>query len=79
MMRMIVFFLSQILLASIVMTLIDRKPPHKVNRTYAASIEKPIHNVKVPMNKAEALFKIRPKAETFVFISGTYAVFTGKR
>src|SRR3546814_7335310 len=29
----------------------------KVNRTSAASIEKPIHNVKVPMNAAEAASK----------------------
>ncbi|WP_439540979.1 hypothetical protein, partial [Sphingomonas sp.] len=29
----------------------------KVNRTIAASIEKPIHNVKVPMNEAEASSK----------------------
>jgi hypothetical protein len=42
----------------------------KVNRTSAASIEKPIHNVKVPMNDAEAPFKTRPKAGTVVFISG---------
>ena len=42
-----------------------------VNRTSAASIEKPIHNVKVPMNSAEAPSKSRPKAETVVFISGT--------
>ena len=45
-----------------------------VNRTSAASIEKPIHNVKVPMSKAETLPKsarkrkpvssfLEPKAE----------------
>jgi hypothetical protein len=28
-----------------------------INRTSAASIEKPIHNVKVPMNEAEASSK----------------------
>ena len=42
----------------------------KVNRTSAASIEKPIHNVKVPMNDAEAPSKTCPKAGTVVFISG---------
>jgi hypothetical protein len=39
----------------------DRRPAAnrfpKVNRTNAASIEKPIHNVKVPMNEAEASSK----------------------
>ncbi|WP_242771935.1 hypothetical protein [Sphingopyxis sp. YF1] len=40
------------------------------NRTSAASIEKPIHNVKVPMNEAEASMQTRPKAGTFVFIPG---------
>ncbi|WP_444805342.1 hypothetical protein [Sphingopyxis sp.] len=47
----------------------------KVNRTSAASIEKPIHNVKVPMNDAEAPFKTCPKAGTVVFISGTICCF----
>ncbi|WP_422058837.1 hypothetical protein [Sphingopyxis sp.] len=70
MMRMIVFFLSQILHALIVLTRSAANRFLKVNRTSAASIEKPIHNVKVPMNSAEALSKSRPKAETVVFISG---------
>ncbi|WP_156419705.1 MULTISPECIES: hypothetical protein [unclassified Sphingopyxis] len=47
----------------------------KVNRTSAASIEKPIHNVKVPMNDAEAPFKTCPKAGTVVFISGIFVSF----
>lgn len=42
-----------------------------VNRTIAASIEKPIHNVKVPMDEAETPSKLHPKMETCVFISGT--------
>ena len=41
-----------------------------VNRTSAASIEKPIHNVKVPMNEAEASMQTRSKAGTVVFIPG---------
>ena len=53
MMRMIVFFLSQILLALIVLTRSAANRFHRVNRTSAASIEKPIHNVKVPMDGAE--------------------------
>jgi hypothetical protein len=57
MMRMIVFFLSQILHALIVMTRSAANRFLKVNRTSAASIEKPIHNVKVPMNEAEASSK----------------------
>ena len=69
-MRMIVFFLSQILHALIVLTRSAANRFLKVNRTSAASIEKPIHNVKVPMNSAKALSKSRPKAETVVFISG---------
>jgi hypothetical protein len=56
-MRMIVFFLSQILHALIVMTRSAANRFLKVNRTIAASIEKPIHNVKVPMNEAEASSK----------------------
>ena len=80
MMRMIVFFLSQILLALIVMTRSAANRFHRVNRTSAASIEKPIHNVKVPMNSAEAPFKTRSKAGTVVFISGTaFAAPTDKR
>ena len=71
MMRMIVFFLSQILLALMVMTRSAANRFHRVNRTSAASIEKPIHNVKVPMNEAEASLQTRPKAGTVVFISGT--------
>jgi hypothetical protein len=51
----------------------------KVNRTSAASIEKPIHNVKVPMNEAGASSKIHPKMETSVFISGIFAVSADKR
>ena len=43
----------------------------KVNRTSAASIEKPIHNVKVPMDEAETPSKLHPKMETCVFIPGT--------
>jgi len=71
MMRMIVFFLSQILLALMVMTRSAENRFHRANRTSAASIEKPIHNVKVPMNDAEAPLKTRSKAGTVVFISGT--------
>jgi hypothetical protein len=50
---------------------IDGEPSFQINRTSAASIEKPIHNVKVPMNEAEASSKTRSKAGTCVFISGT--------
>jgi len=32
---------------------IDGEPSFQINRTSAASIEKPIHNVKVPMDEAE--------------------------
>jgi hypothetical protein len=42
-----------------------------VNRTSAASIEKPIHNVKVPMDEAKAPPELHPKMETCVFIPGT--------
>ncbi|MGH6652964.1 MAG: hypothetical protein ACREB7_17710 [Sphingopyxis sp.] len=57
MMQMIVFFLSQILHALIVLTRSAANRFSAVNRTSAASIEKPIHNVKVPMNEAEASSK----------------------
>jgi hypothetical protein len=40
--------------ALIVMIQIGGEPLLKINRTSAASIEKPIHNVKVPMNEAGA-------------------------
>ena len=51
-------------------TCVDRHDPRsaanrfpKVNRTSAASIEKPIHNVKVPMDEAEAPSKPARKRE----------------
>ena len=50
-----------------------------INRTSAASIEKPIHNVKVPMNEAEASLKTRSKAGTVVFISGKTPLATSHR
>ena len=50
-----------------------------INRTSAASIEKPIHNVKVPMNGAEAPFETRSKAGTIVFISGITLLATSHR
>ena len=43
--------------ALIVMIQIGGEPLFKINRTSAASIEKPIHNVKVPMGKVETLPK----------------------
>ena len=78
-MRMIVFYLSQILLALMVMTRSAANRFHRVNRTSAASIEKPIHNVKVPMNEAEASFETRSKAGTVVFISGITLLTTSHR
>ena len=61
----------------------DRRPAAnrfpKVNRTSAASIEKPIHNVKVPMNEAEAPLKTCSKAGTVVFISGKTLLATSHR
>ena len=72
MMRMIVFFLSQILHA--LSKTDDRQTVTRlsfINHTNAASIEKPIHNVKVPMNGAETPSQTRPEAGTVVFISGT--------
>jgi hypothetical protein len=38
--------------ALIAMIPIDGEPSFQINRTSAASIEKPIHNVKVPMDEA---------------------------
>ncbi|MGV1681613.1 hypothetical protein [Sphingopyxis sp. NJF-3] len=57
MMRMIVFILSQYSICVDRHDPIDGEPSFKINRTSAASIEKPIHNVKVPMNEAEASSK----------------------
>ena len=71
MMRMIVFILSQYSICVDRHDPIDGEPSFKINRTSAASIEKPIHNVKVPMDGAEAPSKLHPKMETRVFISGT--------
>ena len=56
-MRMIVFILSQYSICVDRHDPIDGEPSFEINRTSAASIEKPIHNVKVPMGRAETLPK----------------------